>query len=333
MVAKTFPIEAGHIMMFARSVGDYNNIYYDKAVAARIGFSNVLTPPTFMMAVDHYDENYSRRPQPGEMWFGSGKKSITSDTMVRPVPKGGSGFHAEQRFIYHRHPVAGETLAIIYRDGDIWRKEGRRGGVLTFTEEITEFLDGLGKPVITAVWVSVATEVNVGDGKLSDQDIKKETTTEQEKIIYDNSICAVMKSKIWRVGDSLKKIIVDDLKRTQLVQYSGASGDFHPFHHDEPFAKARGMDGVFAHGMLTMGMSAIIFNDVIDDGALLEYGARFVQPVWPGETLTTTLIIKEIGLNGEQPVVKVHLDTRNNEKQLVLIGDALVKCQAVESKR
>ena len=315
-------------MMFARSVGDYNAVYYDKSVAARAGFADVPAPPTFMMAADHYDETYSRRPQPGEVWFGSGKEAITGDVSVRPVPKGGSGFHAEERFIYHRHPVAGETLTVACRDGDVWRKEGRRGGALTFTEEITEFFDASGKPVVTAVWVSVATVINVGDGKLSEQDAKQEKTIDPESMVVDKSLCVVMKGKTWRVGDSIEKIVVDDLKRTQLVQYSGASGDFHPFHHDEPFAKAKGMDGVFAHGMLTMGISAIIFNDVIDDGSLLEYGARFVQPVWPGETLTTTLTVKEIDSSGEQPVVKVYLETRNDQAQLVLTGDALVAARA-----
>lgn len=329
MAAKRFPIEAGHIMMFARSVGDYNDVYYDKALAEQAGFSDVPAPPTFMMAADHYDETYNRRPQPGEVWFGSGKEAITGDVSVRPVPKGGSGFHAEERFIYHRHPVAGETLTVACRDGDVWHKEGRRGGTLTFTEEITEFSDAAGKPVVTAVWVSVATVINVGDGKLSEQDSKKEKATDEGKVVADKNICAVMRGKTWHIGDSFEKVVVDDLKRTQLVQYSGASGDFHPFHHDEPFAKAKGMDGVFAHGMLTMGISSIIFNDVIDDGALLEFGARFVQPVWPGETLTTVLTVKEIDLNGEQAVVNVYLETRNDEGQLVLTGDAKVKAQTV----
>ena len=33
MAVKKFPIEAGHIMMFARSVGDANEIYYDSDYA------------------------------------------------------------------------------------------------------------------------------------------------------------------------------------------------------------------------------------------------------------------------------------------------------------
>jgi acyl dehydratase len=326
VTAEYFPIEAGHIMMFARSVNDYNEVYYHNSVAERAGFNHVPAPPTFMMAVDHYDETYNRRPQPGEIWFGSGRDPISDDVSVRPVPKGGSGFHAEERFIYHRHPVAGETLIVEYRTGKVWSKEGRRGGALTFTEEITEFSDAQGKPVITAIWVSVATVINVGDGKLSDKDFTQEKASDEnspERI--EGGHKAVMAGKICHIGDTFEKIVVKDLKRTQLVMYSGASGDFHPFHHDEPFARAKGMDGVFAHGMLTMGITAIAFNDVIDDGALLEYGARFVQPVWPGETLTTKLIVTNIEQSEAQAVVILTIETRNGDSQLVLTGDARVQ--------
>lgn len=328
MPAETFPIEAGHIMMFARSVNDYNPLYYRKDIAAEAGFDDVPAPPTFMMAADHYDKTYNRRPQPGEVWFGSGKKSISGDVSVRPVPKGGSGFHAEERFIYHRHPVAGETLSVAYRSGDVWHKEGRRGGRLTFTEEITDFSDAEGRPVVTAIWVSVATVVNVGDGKLSDKDAARQKASRGNAPVAGTGQTALMAGKTWHIGDSFEKIVVEDLKRTQLVMYSGASGDFHPFHHDEPFARAKGMAGVFAHGMLTMGITAIIFNDVIDNGSLLEYGARFVQPVWPGETLSSRVLVNDIEIEGEQAVAKLLIETRNSDKQLVLTGDARVRAGA-----
>ena len=35
MTVERFPIEAGHIMMFARAIGDDNPVYYDEALAAR----------------------------------------------------------------------------------------------------------------------------------------------------------------------------------------------------------------------------------------------------------------------------------------------------------
>ena len=41
--------------------------------------------------------------------------------------------------------------------------------------------------------------------------------------------------------------------RDSLVKYAGASGDFNPIHYRDDFAKAVGLEGVLAHGMLTMG--------------------------------------------------------------------------------
>lgn len=82
------------------------------------------------------------------------------------------------------------------------------------------------------------------------------------------------------VGQTFEQTVVDDLKRTQLVMYSGASGDFHPFHSDEVFAKAAGSPrGVFGHGMFTMAVTGRVLTDTVGDGRLESYSARFIGPV------------------------------------------------------
>src|ERR1700694_957443 len=97
------------------------------------------------------------------------------------------------------------------------------------------------------------------------------------------------------VGQQFSSVIVDDLTRTQIVQYAGASGDYNPLHTDEVFAReVAGYPGVFAHGMLTMGMTGRLLTDWVGDGRLLSYGARFVKQVWPGDTLTAVAEVTAI---------------------------------------
>ena len=57
-------------------------------------------------------------------------------------------------------------------------------------------------------------------------------------------------------GDIVETVLVEDLKRTTIVQYAGASGDYNPLHSDEIFTtKIAGYPSVFAHGMLSMASS------------------------------------------------------------------------------
>ena len=89
------------------------------------------------------------------------------------------------------------------------------------------------------------------------------------------------------VGATHEAVVVEDLPRTQIVMYAGASGDFNPIHHDEIFATKRaGYPSVFAHGMLSMGLTGRMLTDWLGDGVLREFGVRFVRQVWPGDTLT-----------------------------------------------
>jgi acyl dehydratase len=122
------------------------------------------------------------------------------------------------------------------------------------------------------------------------------------------------------VGDSKELVLVENLSRTQIVQYAGASGDFNPIHHDETFAtKAAGYPSVFAHGMLTMGMTGRLLTDWLGDGVLTEYGVRFVKQVWPGDSLTAKGTVKAIGDGGS---VEIDVVTTNQKGEQVVVGSA-----------
>jgi acyl dehydratase len=125
------------------------------------------------------------------------------------------------------------------------------------------------------------------------------------------------------VGQTFELVLVEDLKRTQLVQYAGASGDYNPLHTDEMFAtKVAGYPTVFAHGMLTMGMTGRLLTDTLGQGRLLRFGGRFTAQVWPGDTLTAVATVSSIETESGEPVVNLALSTRNQDGVEVFTGTA-----------
>ncbi len=125
------------------------------------------------------------------------------------------------------------------------------------------------------------------------------------------------------VGDVREQRLVDDLTRTQIVQYAGASGDYNPLHSDDVYAReVAGYPGVFAHGMLTMGMTGRLLTDWFGAGCLLEYGVRFVRQVWPGDALTARGEITAIGERDGRPVAEVSVTTTNQDGTVVVSGTA-----------
>ncbi len=129
-----------------------------------------------------------------------------------------------------------------------------------------------------------------------------------------------------QVGDSYSEVLVKDLTRTQLVQYAGASGDYNPVHTDEKFVtEVAGYPTVFAHGMLTMGMTGMLLTNYVGDGRLTKYGVRFVNQVWPGDTLTGTAEVVEIREEDGAHLVDLKLTTVNQDDTPVLTGTATAR--------
>ena len=128
-----------------------------------------------------------------------------------------------------------------------------------------------------------------------------------------------MKVKDLKVGDSFTQRLVEDLKRTQIVQYAGASGDYNPLHTDEIFTtEVAKYPSVFAHGMLTMGMTGKMLTDHFGDGKLTKYGVRFTAQVWPGDTLTVRTTVVSVA-DGE---AELSVSTVNAEGREVVSGYA-----------
>lgn len=156
----TFPVEATHIKMFARSIGDYSPEFHDADAAAGTDAGGVIAPPTFAQSVAQFDPDYHLRLQPGKPWFGSGG----TPSGIKEKPASSGGLHAEQHFEYTRPIRPGDVLSVTTHAGKTWEKESRRAGKLTFAERITEYRDQDGDLVCTARSVTVTTERPVDQG-------------------------------------------------------------------------------------------------------------------------------------------------------------------------
>ncbi|MBC8241904.1 MAG: MaoC family dehydratase N-terminal domain-containing protein [Alphaproteobacteria bacterium] len=147
-----FPVEATHIMMFRRSIGDYS--------VADTGVEDAAAPPTFPQSVAQFDPDYFLRIKPGEDWFGSGK----DPSGVQGQAASSGGLHAEQHFEFERPIRPGDVLYATLKGGKTWEKESKRAGKLLFSERITEYRDENGELVCTARGVGVKTERPVDQG-------------------------------------------------------------------------------------------------------------------------------------------------------------------------
>ena len=132
----------------------------------------------------------------------------------------------------------------------------------------------------------------------------------------------------WRAGElavgrTFETVVVEDLKRTQIVQYAGASGDYNPLHTDEVYAtKIAGYPSVFAHGMLTMGLTGQAIAGLVGAENLVRFGVRFTAQVWPGDTLTVRCSVVDVGERDGGPVAEFSVSTVNGDGTGVVSGYA-----------
>ena len=77
------------------------------------------------------------------------------------------------------------------------------------------------------------------------------------------------------IGAEMPPLVKGPIEQIQLTRYAGASGDFNPIHWNDRTARAVGLPGVIAHGMLTMALAGRAVTEWAGDpGRVQEYGVR-----------------------------------------------------------
>ena len=126
------------------------------------------------------------------------------------------------------------------------------------------------------------------------------------------------------VGVELPPLVKPPLQQIQLVRYAGASGDFNPIHQDPEFAKAAGMGGVFAHGMLSMGFVAQAVTDWAGAGRVRKIGVRFAGLVRLKDTITCRGRVVATSSKDDVHLVELDVWAENQRGEKVVTGKATV---------
>jgi acyl dehydratase len=132
-----------------------------------------------------------------------------------------------------------------------------------------------------------------------------------------------MGNKLFQSGETIGPLTKPPITKTQLVMYSGASGDFNPIHTVEEFALEAGLGGVIAHGMLTMAFVGQLMTDVIGmEGELRTFGVRFTGMVRPGDELTCEGRVLETRIEAGRQIVSCEVWAATQEGNKAVRGHA-----------
>lgn len=118
------------------------------------------------------------------------------------------------------------------------------------------------------------------------------------------------------------------ITETDIVIHAGQSGDYFPHHMDEEWCKTQPFKKRIAHGTLIFTIGIGLTAEQINEVAMT-YGyerLRFIKPVFIGDTIKTTVTIKEkkehkkpgFGLVVE--LVEVH----NQHQDLVMVCEHIL---------
>ncbi len=126
------------------------------------------------------------------------------------------------------------------------------------------------------------------------------------------------------IGDKLPALTKPPITRTTLAYFCGASNDHNPIHVDSDFAKAAGVDDVFAHGMLSMAYVGQMLTNWLPQSCLRSFEVKFGALVHVGDQITCSgHIVDKTTADGEHRL-RIKLTATDQRGDVKLTGEAVV---------
>lgn len=132
-VAFEMDIERGKIGEFARAVRSTHPEHFTR--------DGAVVPPTFLTTQFFWED-----------------RAVDANPWAQVAMSQERGMHAEQEYVFHGPPPrAGDRLTARSKITEIWDKESRSAGTLTFVKMVTEFRDEQGTLRAEAILTGVET--------------------------------------------------------------------------------------------------------------------------------------------------------------------------------
>ena len=124
-------------------------------------------------------------------------------------------------------------------------------------------------------------------------------------------------------GSLLPDLRKPPITKMQLVKYAGASGDYNLIHTDDETARTVGLDGVIAHGMLSMAFLGEYLCWLAGPESVRRISVRFVEMVRPADALTCRVKERTSVNTGRRLQLEVWAE--NQRAVRVTVGEAEVE--------
>jgi len=175
------------------------------------------------------------------------------------------GLHAGQVFeFFGPPPAAGTRLRAQSRIDSIYDKRSARSGLMTFVDVVTEFRN----------------QRNEIAARMNTLSVEVEAVSAPEPTNISAPAPATEPPYLEKGPAALE---IGPITRTDLVRFAGASGDFNPVHHDEPYARAAGYGSTLAMGMFQAGIGATWATDWLGPRNVRRAEVRFMGRMFPGD--------------------------------------------------
>ena len=217
-------------------------------------------------------------------------------------PEHSQVLHGEQEYSYTRPLYAGETLTVRHKIAAL--RQSSSGGMAILTLE--QLGDGASDRVVTGRAVVLvregAPDASALAGAAAAGSPKSRPAEPQGEAI-----------------PPLRKTVT----QPQIDAYAEVSGDHNPIHINAEAARAVGLDGTIAHGMLSMAFLGQTLTDWIASAGLrgawvARLRVRFQAMVRPGDTLMCRGVLG--AREGDRQRVDLWIDNERGER--VITGDA-----------